>query len=337
MAVLAPPVVGYIADLLGLRGTLLRWLSVGACFTYGVFALAADAGSAPSFAFTFVCIALFALFRSPLGMLADVIALEEGSDYGRTRLWGSLGFLVSALIAGLWISTPDSRVVPLGTALLFVLVLAASFVLPPRARLPPSPVKEEARLLVHSRPFLLFLMASFLSQAAHSAYDLCCGLMFQDLGGSSFFVGGAWAVAVIAEVSMLACSPWLLSRWHPLSLRSVAYAGAAVRWLLMANTQSLPTLLVLQLAHAVSFALMWLSSIALVRELSLPHTLATAQGLFVAATASGGVLGAITWGQLYRHNGSAVVFTCAALISIAALTVNLLTPKTRAMVPLSVE
>lgn len=327
MAVLAPPVVGYTADLLGLRGTLLRWLSVGAWLAFAVFAWGSVGDKPPSFLFAFGCIALFALFRSPMGMLADVIAIEEGSSYGRTRLWGSLGFMVSALIAGLWILQPGSKLVPLSIASLLVLVIGCSFILPARAELPPSPVKEEAQALIKSGAFRWFLVASFFSQASHSAYDLCCGLLFEDLGGSSFFVGSAWGVAVCAEVTMLALSPWLLSRWRPLGLRSIAYAGAALRWLLMGTLTALPALLALQLAHAISFALMWFTSIALVKELSSARTLGTAQGLFVAATACGGVCGALLWGPMYRGSGATLVFVCAALLAGLALVCNLLVSK----------
>jgi hypothetical protein len=43
----------------------------------------------------------YAAFRSPMVMLADVVALERarsaGTTYGRLRLWGSVGFLMAAL------------------------------------------------------------------------------------------------------------------------------------------------------------------------------------------------------------------------------------------------
>ena len=128
---------------------------------------------------------------------------------------------------------------------------------------------------------------------------------------------------------MLAASPHLLAKTPALRLRSLAYAGTALRWLLMATVQSLPVLLALQLLHAVSFALMWLSSMELVKEFSTPRTLATAQGLFVAACASGSVAGMLVWGPLYRSSGGSWVFVCAAAASVISLIVNALTPAAR--------
>jgi PPP family 3-phenylpropionic acid transporter len=262
-------------------------------------------------------------------MLADVISIEEGSNYGRIRLWGSLGFLVSAVLAGLWISTPGSPLVPVSTAVLLGLVVLTSFVLPPHAHFPPGPIREEARRLVRQRSFQFFLASAFFGQASHSAYDLCSGLLFQDLGGGSL-VGTGWGIGVAAEITMLAGSAYFLARYRALHLRTFALAVTAVRWLLMGSISSVPVLLVLQLLHAITFAMMWFSSIALVKDLSSPRTLGTAQGLFIAASAVGGVLGMLIWGPLYRAGGAGPVFVCAALIALISCLINAITPLTSA-------
>jgi PPP family 3-phenylpropionic acid transporter len=70
--------------------------------------------------------------------------------------------------------------------------------------------------------------------------------------------------------------------------------------------------------HAISFGLVWLSSLEYVRRSSEPHTLGSAQGLFMAANAVGGVLGMLTWGPLYEAHGGAVVFRVASVLSMFA-------------------
>jgi len=327
MGILAPPCIGYVSDLLGLRGTLLRWLSTAAFICFVALAIHSVGTSAASFEVVFGCILLFALFRSPIGMLADVIAIEQGGSYGRIRLWGSLGFMVSAVLAGLWLATPGSDLVPVSTAALLGITVLTAFVLPAHSALPPRPVWHEAKQLIQRRSFQYFLVSAFFGQASHSAYDLCCGLLFQDLeGGSSLLVGVAWGIGVAAEITMLACSSYFLARRPALTLRSIALAVTAVRWLLMATVRSVPVLLVLQLLHAITFAMMWFSSISLVKELSSARTLGTAQGLFVAASALGGVLGMLLWGPLYKSSGPGLVFACAALAALMSLLINAITP-----------
>jgi PPP family 3-phenylpropionic acid transporter len=329
MGVLAPPFIGYVADLFGLRGTLLRWLSLAAwlCFTaLAVHSVTQQSTQQPAlFTVVFGCILLFALFRSPIGMLADVIAIEEGSNYGRIRLWGSLGFMVSAVVAGSWITAPGSSSVPVATAALLGLVVVTSFVLPAHAHMPPGPIREEAKQLVKRRSFQFFLVSAFFGQASHSAYDLCSGLLFEDLGGSAL-VGAGWGIGVAAEITLLAYSAVFLARHSALRLRTFALAITVLRWLLMAQISSVAVLLVLQLLHAITFAMMWFSSIALVKDLSTPRTLGTAQGLFVAASAVGGVLGMLIWGPLYRSGGAEPVFVCAALAALISCLINAFTP-----------
>ncbi|HTM44289.1 MAG TPA: MFS transporter [Polyangiaceae bacterium] len=326
MTIIAPPCIGVIADLFSLRGTLLRWLSIASWIAFSALALHSMQADYTTFPFVFGSVLCFALFRSPIGMLADVITLEEGSSYGRTRLWGSLGFLVTALIAGRLLPSPGSYWVPLSTWLLLTFTVLASFVVPAKGTLPPSPAADDAKWLIRGRPFQFLLLSAFFTQASHSAYDLCCGLLFQDLGGGSFFVGVAWGIAVAAEIAMLFYSPVLLSHSSALKLRGLAFAGTVVRWLLMATVKSLPVLLVLQTLHGISFALMWASSIALVKELSSARTLGTAQGLFVASAAGGSVVGMLIWGPLYRASGGTLVFVCAALAAAIALLINTFTP-----------
>jgi PPP family 3-phenylpropionic acid transporter len=325
MGVLAPPIIGYVADLFGLRGTLLRWLSLAGWLCFSALAAHSLSSEPAHFAVVFGCIALFALFRSPIGMLADVISIEEGSNYGRIRLWGSLGFMVSTVLAGLWLTAPGSPWVPVSTAMLLGAVVATSFVLPPHAHMPPGPIREEARRLIRQPSFQLFLASAFFGQASHSAYDLCSGLLFEDLGGSAL-VGVAWGIGVAAEITMLAGSAHLLARYPALKLRSFALAVTVLRWLLMGRITSVPVLLTLQLLHAITFAMMWFSSIALVTQLSSPRTLGTAQGLFVAASAVGGVLGMLIWGPLYRASGAWPVFACAALAALVSCSINAFTP-----------
>jgi PPP family 3-phenylpropionic acid transporter len=325
MSIVAPPLVGFFADLFGLRGTLLRWASLGVWLAFIFLGFHSLETAEPEFAIVLGCMIVYAFCRAPMGMLADVIALEEGSTYGRLRLWGSLGFMITAAVSGYWITTHGSPSVPLSIAALLTLAAVASFVLPPRANLPPGPLVEEMKRLWDHHGFRWFLLASFFSTVSHAAYDVCSSLYFRDLGADSPFIGRAWATGTLAEIVMMAFGAGLFLRYSARRLRGIAFATTAVRWLLMASIHSLPILLMLQPLHAISFGLMWISSMALVRDFSTPGSMATAQGLFASASALGGVLGTLVWGTLYRWGGGSLVFGGAALAALCALGFNLLT------------
>lgn len=354
MGFLAPPAFGFLADTLGARVWLLRFACAGSFLVFAQLALRASfaaPGDALGFFGLLSTVLAFAFFRSPMVQMADVVALElpvsAGTTYGRVRLWGSLGFALMAIAAGAWIDTARPAMLPAVIAGALLLAFATSFALPARplslrralasivrARAglsrprnaanaaPAMPVRgalgERVRALLRSQDFRLFLAASFLAQAAHSAYDTCFTLHLRDIGLADGLVGVAWAVGVFAEILLLALSGRLLSAARPPVLLAVGFAGASLRWALLATVRSSPVMLAIQPLHAVSFALGWISSLAYMKDRAPPEVLATAQGLFSASAAAGSVIGMLTWGTLYAWGGGALTFGVASGVALLA-------------------
>jgi PPP family 3-phenylpropionic acid transporter len=181
MSIVAPALFGLLADTFGLRFSLLRLASTGACAAFIAVAVLSTAGAPPSFAGLFSAILFFAFFRSPMILLADVVALEQASDYGRLRLWGSLGFLGMALAAGNWLDGAATVGIPVTIAVSLLLALLCAVWLPAGPPIPARPAWSLALKLIKSADFALFLLASFLWLMAHAGYDLCVTLHLRDL------------------------------------------------------------------------------------------------------------------------------------------------------------
>lgn len=322
LGILAPPLVGMIADAIGARGSLLRLASLGAALSLGALGALGAMGLPLSFGLIFALFFAFAAFRSPMVLLADVIAIERvaaaGTTYGKVRLWGSIGFLSAAFVTGRVIDPRAPAPLPLVIAGLLAIAFAASWTLPKSPAAPRLPVVVEARALASALDFRLFLIASLLAQIAHAAYDLCLSLHLRDRGASDAGGGAAWATGVLFEVALMAFADRLLTRFGAPRLLVIAIFGAAIRWAAIATVGSLPVLLALQPLHAISFALVWVSSLAIVRSRAPAHALATAQGMFSAASAIGSVVGMLTWGAMYRRAGGAFVFGVASLVALLA-------------------
>jgi PPP family 3-phenylpropionic acid transporter len=127
-----------------------------------------------------------------------------------------------------------------------------------------------------------------------------------------------YGAAVLAEIALLAGAGPLWSRSSPELVLGAAYAGAALRWTCLSLLASTSLAFLLQPLHAVSFGLMWMGSLEYVRRVATPEALGSAQGAFMAANASGGVLGMLSWGPLYASRGGPFLFRVAALLSLAA-------------------
>jgi PPP family 3-phenylpropionic acid transporter len=322
LGVLGPPVVGLLADALGLRGSVLRVACAGAGLSIGALGLAGAASVPLGFGAIFAAVLVYAAFRSPMTMLADVVAMERaasaGTTYGKLRLWGSLGFLLAAALGGRALDPAHAGALPLAIAVLLGATTAAAWTLPAKPDARPRPVVREARALLAAPDFGTFLVVSLLAQIAHAGHDLCLSLHLRDRGASDAVAGSAWAIGVVFEVGLMVFSERLVKRFSAPRLLVLALLGAAVRWALIASVSALPALLAIQPLHAISFALWWLASLAYVKDRAPAHALATAQGLFSAAVAAGSVAGMLAWGAVYRRAGGAAVFGVAAGIALAA-------------------
>ncbi|MFT3766457.1 MAG: MFS transporter [Minicystis sp.] len=339
LGIIGPPLIGVLADALGLRGSVLRVACAGACLSMAALALA-GAGLWPlSFGVVLAAVFLHGVFRSPMVMLADVVTMERapaaGTTYGKVRLWGSVGFLAAALATGRAVDPAAPSALPLTIAGALLITAVAAWTLPAKPGARRLPVLPEARGLLAAPDFAVFLVVSLLAQIAHAAYDLCFSLHLADLGASGARIGVMWAAGVVFEVALMTFGERLLARFAAPSLLAFALFGAALRWVILARVGSLTLLLAFQPLHALSFALWWVASLAYLKVRAPAHALATAQGLFTASTAIGSVAGMLAWGAMYRRSGGSTVFTVAAAVALAAALIALFWTRRARAVPTS--
>jgi PPP family 3-phenylpropionic acid transporter len=315
--ILVPVVFGVLADVLRLRGSLLRVACLGAVAAMVLTTLSVGLAN-PGVVWLAVLFGVMALFRAPMNSLADVMALEMHLPFGRLRLWGSLGFMTAALLSGYLVDPTLPVPLPATMTVLLVAATVMAFVLPPRAHVPPRPVWSAARGLFSSSDHQLFLLAVFLWGASHCAYDLSITLHLGALGASNGFIGWAWAIGTFAEVGLMAsCAGWI-DRHGPARMMLLGVVIAAVRWVLIATIRSPEVLLLLQPLHAGSFALVFVAAASWVKERAEPHVIATAQASFAVAMSLGAGLGMLTWGPLLDLAGAPTVFVGGAIAALGS-------------------
>jgi PPP family 3-phenylpropionic acid transporter len=318
LSLFGPPLIGLLSDARGARGSLLSAACALSASAMGGLWVAELFGASRSLGVVFAAVLVYAACRSPLILLADRIAIEHGGNYGRQRLWGSVGYLLAVAAFGRWCPPRAWRWLPGCVALALLTAFVVSLPLP-RVRVAPlAPPLADAQRLLGRRRFVVFLICSATFAASHSSYDLCGSLFFRDLGASGNTLGLLYATGLLAEIGLMAWASAGLRRVSPELLLVCAYAGGALRWLLMSLLSSTAFAFLLQPLHAISFGLVWLSSLEYVRRSSEPQTLGGAQGAFMAANAVGGVLGMLLWGPLYASQGGPLVFLIAAALSIGA-------------------
>ena len=320
MGIVGPPLAGFVADALGLRSALLRVACLGSFLAVAFLAAAGLAHHRLGFVTVLAAVTVFAAFRAPMLLMADVVAVEgercAGTSYGRTRLWGSVGFLVASVGVGRCLDPEGPAALPLVMAVPLLLALLAAFAVPQRSLAPRAPSPRELRTLLASDDFPLLLALAFGAELAISSYDLCFSLYLADRGASSALIGFAWGLGVFVEILLMMGAGRLLARFRPPSLIAFAIVGVALRCALLAVLHALPALVAVQLLHSPSVCLLWVAALSHVKERVSPLVFAKAQGLFSAAVGAGSVAGMLLWGAVYRRAGGSVTFGLAALVAL---------------------
>ena len=235
----------------------------------------------------------------------------QTDHYGRIRLWGSVGFIVSAVGLGALLDRHPAGIVPWAiTAALVGIAAFARFI--PEAGVAPHehdrlPLREVAR-----RPEVMALIAAaFLMTAAHAPYYAFYSIYLVDHGYGKATVGGLWALGVVCEIAAFLAMPRLFARASPAALLGVCFLGTALRFLMVAwGVQYLGVLLLAQVMHALSFAVYHAAAITLVHRYFPGRHQGRGQALYNSvAYGAGGTAGTLAsgwaWGAWAARQPSA--------------------------------
>jgi PPP family 3-phenylpropionic acid transporter len=263
----------------------------------------------------------------PLGDSMTLAAVRnEGLDYGRVRVWGSVSFILAATGGGalLALAPPAGRSgneVLLLVLLASVLLLAGCLAIPPAAA-PLGPIRARwaaVGRLAADRRFWLFVASAAALQSSHQLYYGFGTLYWRGLGFSDTVIGILWAEGVVAEIVLFWYSAPFVARLGPLGLMALGGAAGIVRWSLMGLLPGLAAAAALQLLHALTFGASHLGAMHFMARSVPPGAAASAQSLYAALSAGlGSGLVMLAAGALYAaYGGEAYPFM--ALLSAAGL------------------
>ena len=329
--VFAPYSWAWIADHTNQRRTLLR-LAGALCV---LFALALALAGSYGVAVVTVCVMLLFIANGAVMPLTEASLAHQlnlasgdggaGSRYGRTRVWGSVGFTVSVVLVGMLLHAMGVLTWPwLGLGLWFLLAFALW-----RLPLMSDPAHHEAApagaLAVLRRPEVAWFFAGvFLTVLAHVSLYAFFSLFAVSFGMTETAIGLLWSVGVLVEIVFF----WTQGHWFErLSMHNwlVLAAGvAALRFAAMAAFGNFMVVLLLtQLTHAVTFAAQHAACITLVARYFPGRLRGRGQALYTTlGYGLSGVVGGVAGGALIERWGYPAVFwgsSGAALLSALCL------------------
>jgi PPP family 3-phenylpropionic acid transporter len=323
--VFAPYSWAWLADHSNRRQFLMR-LAGGLCV---LFALAMAVSGRFGVAAVTLCVvllfiangAVIPLMEASLAHQLNLAAGGAAGRYGRTRVWGSIGFMVAAVVAGMLLHAVGVWAWPwLGLAL-WVLLAFALWRLP----LMNDPVHHEAApagtLAVLRRPEVAWFFAGvFLTVLAHVSLYAFFSLFAASFGISETAIGLLWSVGVLVEIVFF----WTQGHWFErLSMHNwllLAAVVSALRFAAMAAFGSFMVVLVLtQLTHAVTFAAQHAACITLVSRYFPGRLRGRGQALYTTlGYGLSGVVGGVAGGALIERWGYPAVFWASSTAALLA-------------------
>lgn len=244
----------------------------------------------------------FALVRAPTFPIADAATTRAlGDGYGQVRAVGSLGY--AALVFGCGALRDSWPAAPF--LLVGVLLLASALnvgAIPVLAE-PPSPSLAIWRGFVGRSATRRVLAVAFLNGLSLSLYDYLFTLSMDARGLEGWVTGGAIALGVLVEVSVLFGGRVLLRRLGVKGMMVVGVGAAIPRFLGTAWLDD-PTLLVLlQGLHGLQFGCFWLAGLAWVEAFAPEGARRSSQAAFSAAGFGLAPIVALGLGSLWLQVG----------------------------------
>jgi PPP family 3-phenylpropionic acid transporter len=315
-----PPFWGWLADRLHARPTIV-W---AATTLAGAALLLTTLPVSSGVLLGLLC--AHGLLVAPVLPLAEAITLsvlgERRGDYGRIRLWGSIGFVITALGVGAVVRAVGISAVAWVAGAPLLLAGWTAVRLPPPAPVPHHGWTGPDRRL-DWRCVIPLLVIAALGQAAHGPYYTLFTLDMAGRGVAPWLIGSLWAWAVIAEIALMAASPGILSRLRLVTAMRIALALAAVRWLVYATDPPLIVIIVGQALHAASFALFHISCVQLIDRFSPAGRKALGQSVLSAvAYGVGGGAGMFAAGRLVQQLGLPALYVGAAALCVVGFAVS---------------
>jgi PPP family 3-phenylpropionic acid transporter len=303
------------------------WFLAGAMLTLLGFAAFSLTSSALQM---FVVMTVFGLFYNAIMPQFEAMTLAalgtRNAEYGRIRLWGSVGFLVVASTYGWLLDRVGSTQFVWVTLPLFALMAGAAWV---HRHDRPPPAQTEAADAGHlwKRPGVRrFLIVALMMQAGFGAFYVFYTLHLQTHGHSGAAIGLLWGLGVAIEIAMFWQSPRWIERLGAPRLMGFCLAATAFRWVITALfADSFGVMALAQMLHAMGFAVFHACCMRRMTEFFPGRRAVAGQSLLYGFSQGfGGVLGAILAALMWDLDTGRAAFLASAGVAAAAWLIHAL-------------
>lgn len=323
--IIAPNFWGYFVDRYSQQYPWFKenTIKISLIICFGIFFLL---NFVESFFATFCILFAFSFFwNAVLPQMESIVYNYLGErryQYGKIRVWGSIGFILSVLGIGWFVeSNGIDYVVPI-LAIIFLVLAVHGFFLPKESFKTNTIEVNHSFFKMLSPAILLMLGLGMITQMTHSPFYTFFSIYLESYGYSKTVIGFLWAFGVIAEIGVFLFSHHLVARCNFFKLLLCCFAVTALRWWLLAEfPESFFLLVFMQSLHAISFGLYHATASQLINAHFKGQFQVRGQAIYSSITFGvGGAIGTLLSGYLWTAiGGQAVFLLCAIIMGIATI------------------
>ncbi len=274
-----------------------------------------------SFGQLFIGICLFSGCYAAITPLSDNAVLVNLSgrhaDYGRIRLWGSIGVGILAWITGWLVQSLHLSFI----FYIYILFMGIAVIIALRLPKPPqiavqSYWKSASQFFQDSR-WKRFLLGCLLAGFSHLFLGYFIFIFAENLGAHENTIGFLVAVAAATNIVIFFLMPRILKRWTALQVMIFSNILLAIRCVITAFIHAPNWVILVQLLDGPTWGTMWAAGVHYANELAPRGLSASAQALYNAIFMGlSGIISASVGGVIYSKWGAPTLFLMAALMAV---------------------
>ncbi|WP_342563386.1 MFS transporter [Paenibacillus sp. FSL R7-0345] len=272
----------------------------------------------------YIFILFFYFFQGPLFAQSNTMILsyieDTGHRFSSFRLWGSLGWAFTAILAGPVIEWAGVSVLSYLFAVLLGMAMLALVALPRLNHsigIAPLPFKG-FRQIFYNPFFLCFILFGILVSIPNTMNNTFVSLYITELGGSKTMIGLAVFLSSILEMGVLVLCDRFLKRKISVLLGLLAAVSALflIRWGLMAEATTPVQVALIQILHCITFGGFFYVGTQLTMLLVPAPFRSSGQALYTLAWSGiAGILGGVLGGWLYQNLGAQSMYQSGAFLT----------------------
>jgi MFS transporter, PPP family, 3-phenylpropionic acid transporter len=317
--IIVPLLVGYFADRFNRRRSLLILAAVGQLIPLSLIFWF------HSYSYLLILISAFAFFNStvlPLGEATVQEEHEKGSlDYGRTRLWGTLSFILLAIAFGKLLDSVGNSWILIGILICFAIHFLITFVMPEGKMFFKLPA-DKVRLAFLTPGTWIFFACVMMMSVGHGTFYGFYSIYLADLGFRESGIGIHWAVAATTELIVFMFASRIMTRFRAETLISFCCLAAVVRWYLTGTFTSFGLLTAFQSLHAFTFGLFHATCLTLLHRIFPEGSRSIGQSLYTTLGNGVGNFTGIMFAGIFWDQYGGKLFYASSAIMIAAFVLS---------------